>query len=767
VIAPAARWRRRALAAGALLAAAPLVAWVIWAAVVRAGSFPRARLEPRAAASVTVLDREGTILRQRVAEVGGRERWVPLARISPHLVSATLAAEDHRFWSHGGVDAWGVLRALWLDLRAGRLAYGGSTITMQLVRLLDPGPRPRGLRALGAKLREAVAAARLERVAAKDEILEQYLNRAYYGRGAWGAEQAAQTYLGKPAAALSIGEAAFLAVLPRGPAVYDPYRALPRVLARRRHLLGQMVRRQGLAPEARDLAERTPVALRRERPGFGAPHFVDEALARAGAAAARGATVATTLDGPLQTRLEVAVREHLAAVGGRRVDQAGLVVLRNEDGAVLALVGSRDYFDAAHAGAANVVTLRRRPGSTLKPFVYALALEAGDTPATIAMDVVLPGEARAPYTADVRQRGVARYREALAGSYNLAAVHTLARVGVPELLARLRAAGLGTLDRPDDAYDLGLAIGHGEVRLLDLTAAFAAFGNEGRPVRPRFVEGITPAGGSFARAPMAPAPPPFTSPEIAYLLFDILSDPDARRPMFGLAAPMVLPFPVALKTGTTRAYTDNLAIGTTREYTVGAWAGNFDGKPTAGLMAMHGAAPLVRAAFVALAARFGPPRAPERPAGLVEGEVCALSGARPGPACPTRKRDLFVAGTLPDATCTWHRRRCGRVETVYPEEARPWARARGLLDGPACAEAAGGDAGPLRILSPQTGARFELDPDRPAARQAPPLRASWAGRGLRWTIDGLPADRWTPGPGRHVARVEAGGASAESEFWFE
>ena len=741
------RLLRIALGAAAAALALPPAAW--WLAV-HAGSYPRARLEPRASASLTVLDAQGAVLRQDANGAGGRETWVPLARVSPHLVDATLASEDRRFWLHAGVDPVGVARAFGLDVLRGRAAFGGSTLTMQLVKLLEPRPRT-----LWGKAREAVLAGRLERVATKAEILEQYLNRVYYGHGAWGAEAAARFYFGRPASALSIGESAFLAVLPRGPEAYDPFRHLDVALRRRGHILAEMQESRLVTAEEREVAGKTPLVFRREHPELRAPHFVEHVLATLPEGARDGATIETTLDGPLQRSLEVAVRAHLDAIGGRDVSQAGVVVLRNSDGAILAMVGSRDYFDAAHAGAVNVTTIRRRPGSTLKPFVYGLALEAGDSPATIAWDVVLPGETRETYTADVKQHGFGRYRETLAGSYNLAAVHTLARVGAPALARRLRAAGLTTLPPPDERYPLSLAIGETEFRVLEYAGAFAAFGNAGRAVVPHaFTRVRLPGSGDRVFPPRAGAA--VFTPDTAALIFDILSDPDARRPMFGSASPVVLDFPVALKTGTTRAFTDDLAFGTTREYTVGVWAGNFDGSPTNGVMAMQGAAPLVRAAFVALAARFGEPTAPDRPATLEHHEVCALSGLRPGPDCP-RKHELFAPGTAPRAQCNWHRRACGRRTVVYPPEVEGWARVHGLLRARvACDEEASAPPGGLAIVYPADGAHFLLDPGRPAERQRPPLRASPARAPVRWTVDGVAAERFVPAAGSHVVVARLG-----------
>jgi len=750
------RWPRRiALALGGLVA----VACVTWWIVVRAADFPLELLDRSASTSLSVVDDNGVLLRQEATSAGLRERWISLDKVSQHLVDATLASEDNGFHDHAGVDWLAIGRAAWLDVTRRSADFGGSTITMQVVRLVA-GTR----RTWTGKLRQMVLAGRLERALSKREILEEYFNRVYYGNGAWGAEQAARVYFDKSAAELSIGEAVTLAVLPRGPTYYDPFTHPERVADRRRHILALMEKHGYLTGEQRELAERLPLALARTPGSFRAPHFVELVKERLPAAWSRGAMVRSTLDWALQRQVEAALTNHLARLAHRNVGQAAVLVMRNSDGAILAMVGSKDYTDRGGHGAFDGVTARLRPGSTLKPFVYASAFERGDTPATVAEDVVLPEDSRQFYSKDVRSHGFARYREALAGSYNLSAVHTLQRVGIPTVLRKLRAAGLVTLDRPDALYDWGLAIGHAEVRLIDLVGAFSLFGRGGIPIAPRAIEVATDAHGQRWTEPVTVRPRVF-SEEIAYLLFDILRDPDARKPMFGDRVPMNLPFPVALKTGTTKAFTDLWAIGVTREYTVGVWAGNFNGAPTFQVMSTEGATPLLRATYTAIAARFGDPTTPPRPDTVVAAEICPLSGKRPGPHCEHRKRELFVAGHVPDETCDWHQLVCGVPSVVYPSSLRGWADFYGRPAPPSCT--APDPAARLTITEPVEGARFVLEPFRPASAQRPPLAAIPAASDLAWTIDGAPAEHWIPTPGTHRVVVARGDARDEITIVYE
>jgi len=660
-----ARWTFALALAGAAALAVAVFGW----------SYPASTLRPDVGGPLIVTDAHGTVLRSVPSADGrpGREAWVPLERIPAAAISVVLASEDARFFAHPGVDPVGLARAAWLDLRGLHAGYGGSTLTMQLVRMVDSsGAR----RTVGNKIKEIVLALRLERAMGKREILEQYLNRAYYGNGAYGIEAAAELYFGKPAAGLSVGEATLLAVVPRAPSAYDPVRRHAEALARRDHVFG-LLAAEGLVSRGEiERARAEPLAPALHPPPFRAPHFVDWVLAQLpDDVKARGGVVTTTLDLGLQEGLEHRLAEHVAGLEPRGLHQAGVVVLETQTGAVRAMVGSAG-FDAAD-GQVNIVARRRHPGSALKPFVYALALEAGDTPATIAYDVAdVPSEYRVLKVTQP-EHGPVRYREALAGSYNLAAVHVLEKVGVNRLLSKLREAGIPDLDGGAGDYGLRLALGSAKVRLVDLAAAYGFLGRGGTVTRPGAVAEVAFADGSTWRPPRA-RPTRLFSPETSWLVMDMLSDEEARHPVFGQELPLEdLGFPVAAKTGTSRGFADTVAVAVTRELTVAAWAGNFDGRPTEGLIAMRAAAPLVRSGIL-LAARGRGLTLPARPDDIVAVPVCARSGMRPTATCPHRKLELFVRGHEPHEPCDWH---TGGPDAHLPDAVARWDEDRRTAGG--------------------------------------------------------------------------------------
>jgi penicillin-binding protein 1C len=661
------RWTRRALIIGAALGALGLAALGI---AVHGWDYDVGALSPDRGGPLVLVDRHGLTIARVPAADGrpGRDGWVGLDRVPAIAVATFLVSEDENFFEHGGVDLGGLGRAAWLNLREGRLGYGGSTITMQLVRMMHSAGQER---TFARKIAEAVLAMRLERALDKRGILEQYVNRAYFGNGAHGIEAAARTYFGKPAASLSAGEATLLAVVPRAPTAYDPMRHLDAALRRREHVFRLLADHGALSDAEIARARTQALSPALHRPARRAPHFVDWVVRELPAdVRASGGTVVTTLDLGLQERMEAVVAEHVASLSRRNVDQAGLVVLDTHSAEVRAMVGSAAY--GGPDGQINITTWRRHPGSALKPFVYALAIESGDSPATIAHDIHdVPSRYRVGRLTQP-ERGPVRYREALAGSYNLAAVHTLEKVGVERMMTVLRRSGVGPLAGTADDYGLRLALGSAQVRLLDLAAAYGFVAREGRVGRASGVREVTGWAGSVWRPARKPDVRLF-SPATSWLVMDMMADPEARRPAFGQELPVDLPFRVAFKTGTARGFADTVAIGVTRELTVAAWAGTFDGAPTEGMVAMDAAAPLVRAGLLA----GGGGRdltLPGAPAGVEHAEVCPLSGLRPGPDCPHRKREHFAAGRIPARPCDWHRSEGGRVTVRYPAEARPWAR---------------------------------------------------------------------------------------------
>ncbi|HUS65679.1 MAG TPA: transglycosylase domain-containing protein [Kofleriaceae bacterium] len=654
------RWTVRAVVAGVVFIALGAAAMAI---AVHGWDYPVERLSPDRGGPLVLVDRHGIEV-ARVAGEGGRDEWVPLGRVPALAVATFLASEDDAFYQHGGVDLGGLGRAAWLNARERRVGYGGSTITMQLVRMLHSRGEPRTLR---NKIGESVLAMRLERAVDKQTILEQYVNRAYFGNGASGIEAAARLYFGKPAAALSAGEATLLAVLPRAPTAYDPVRHLDAALRRREHVFGLLAEHGVLSAAEIERARAQPIAPSLHRPERLAPHFAAWVAGTLPAdVRARGGVVTTSIDLGLQRRLEEIVRAHVASLAHRNLDQAGMVVLDTRSAEVLAMVGSADPDGAG--GQINITTWRRHPGSALKPFVYAAALERGDSPASIAMDIHDVPSAYRVVGLTQPERGPVRYREALAGSYNLAAVHTLERVGVERMLTAMRTAGVGPLAGDPDDYGLRLALGSAQVRLLDLAAAYGFMARGGRTRPASGVREVKSWTGVVWRPERRPDARVF-SPTTSWLVMDMLADAEARRPAFGQELPIDLPYPVAVKTGTARGFSDTVAIGVTREVTVAAWGGTFDGAPTQGLIAMQAAAPLVRAGFLQ-AARGRALTLPARPEGVVDADVCPLSGLRPGPHCPHAKHEHFAAGTVPTATCAWH----GADGVHVPAEAEGWAR---------------------------------------------------------------------------------------------
>ncbi|MEC9397280.1 MAG: transglycosylase domain-containing protein, partial [Myxococcota bacterium] len=426
-----------------------------------------------------VLARDGEVLRVVADPDGNVSLWRELDAISPKLIAATIHAEDKRFHNHMGVDPIAILRSGFINLRAGTIKTGASTITQQTVGLMPRGREPEGRWA--RKIDEAILALALERSFSKAHILAHYLNRAPYGHRRVGVEAAARYYLGVSARELTWAQAAFLASLPRAPSrLSDPKnRAL--ALAAQRQLLETLHRRGVIDRRAYEdalgevLEVQANIAFQRD-----AMHVSEQMLARH----PERDTLRTTIDLDLQREVSHRLREHVTRHARDGISQAAALVLDTQTGEVLAWVGSRDYFHKQSLGANDGVTMRRRPGSTLKPFVYARYLVDGGTLADPLTD--LPTHLKtergawAPQNFDHRFHGPVSVREALASSLNVPAVLIANSVGLEPLIQDLRALGFPMESRAREDYGLGLALGNAEVSLLELAVAYATFGRGGR-----------------------------------------------------------------------------------------------------------------------------------------------------------------------------------------------------------------------------------------------------------------------------------------------
>jgi len=722
----------------------------------------------------TIVDRNGVVLYEPLSPTGTRNEW--LDDVPAPIASATIAAEDRRFDHHLGIDPIAIVRAVAHDIRHLRAAEGGSTITQQVAKMLLGNPP----RTIVAKVHEAVIALRLEHRYSKRQILALYVNLAPYGEQTIGIARASRRYFGCAPDELTIAQAAWLASLPQRPST--PRRAL----ARQRVVLARMHALRLIDDASFRDARAERLSLDRGIQPTLAPHFVERVREHLGANAPR--RIETTLDATLQQSVRgiiAAERNNLLRHGAHSV---AVVVLDNQSGEWLAWEGSGDYFGSTFGGAIDGFTTLRQPGSTLKPFTYALAFEQGFTPATVLPDVpshfptAEQGVVYTPRNYDGGYRGPLRARLALAGSENVPAVALLAKLGPPALLRLLRGAGFRDLTRTADYYGLGLTLGDAEVTLEQLVTAYATFARGGISVTPRMVRAcgesaaaphstdksvcatkelpcVPDTGISLQKTPAccgtdtlvcAPSSRVLSS-RTAFWITDILSDPRAREFIFGRGGNLEFPFRVAVKTGTSQAYHDNWTIGYTRAVTVGVWVGNFDRSALRNSSGVTGAGPIFHSVMLAAMRRAGvkdDTSIVDRPDDLEQQPICALSGFRPSTSCPSTESE-WLPRDAPVEFCAWHH--TGGV--TWPAEYRQWATVREQRPNAPAPKIADSR---FRITSPPNDATYLVDPTLHREFQALHLRATHE---ASWSVDGKPAPReWPLRTGQHtiVATNERG-----------
>ncbi len=558
---------------------------VLWLLAAWLWPFPDHLLRPDSA-NLWVLDAAGNPLRRVLARGDADMDWVSLAESGDWAGAAIISAEDKRFRRHPGLDPLALARALRLNLRQGRVASGASTLSTQVIRMVEP--RPRTLR---TKVLEAFRATQLELRLGKDGILEQYLNRAPFGGNRVGVAAAARAYYGKEARHLSAGEAALLMGLPQSPERFRPDLRPERAVKRRAYVLRRM-QEDGVLQAPGLLSEgKQSVA-----PPFRAPHFTDWVL---GTHAGANGEVRSTLDPRMQKLLE-----DVAHGADAMVDGIALVVMDARTGAVRAMVGGADYDDPA-TGRVNAALRRRAPGSTLKPFAYALAMQRGWlTPETLLDDRPRAYRDYHPRNMDPRWDGPVSARDALVRSLNLPALQVVDRVGVPRFLGQLRDAGLRLPGVRAEDVGSGSVLGGGmECSLLELVGAYAAFANGGMAQTPHGVPGDAKAGRLVL------------DPGVAWWISDMLSGPERDVELYGSAADAARPR-LAFKTGTSHGPRDAWAIGWNGDWVIGVWRGGMRGGIQPGLSGLRDAAPLLGRIARGLFAE-GSEAWPERPAHVI------------------------------------------------------------------------------------------------------------------------------------------------------
>ncbi|MGB8699656.1 MAG: penicillin-binding protein 1C [Thermosynechococcaceae cyanobacterium] len=694
--------------------------------------------------AVTFLDRNGLPLGTLLSRDQDHTAVVPLSAISPHFIQAILAAEDRRFYQHGPLDLRAIARSTLEAFQAGRIVSGASTIAMQLARMLDPGSA-----GVGGKVREVWTAWRLAAGMSQSDILEAYCNRLPMGGNIYGIEAASRVYFGVAAQDLTVAQATLLAGLPNNPTHLNPYFDASALKARQAYVLDQMVRDRTLTRTQADRVYQEGVTWQPRQQGIlAAPHFLFWAASQL--PDPHPAQIRTTLDLPLQQFAETQVRQLVRSLAPHNVHQAAVLVVENASGAVLAYVGSPDYFALLQPGRNDGVQALRQPGSALKPFLYALALNNRTIrPNTILQDVptyyAIPGaKLYSPTDYSETFAGPVRVRLALANSLNVPAVKVLERMGVPTFLDWLHRLGFTHLDRPPEYYGLGLALGSGEVSLWELAQAYRTMARFGTQTPLAFTDKTLEQKSAPARL--------LGNPTDWALVVDMLSDRFARARAFGVESVLSLPFPTAVKTGTSSNYRDTWTVGFSTEYTVATWVGNFNGAPMQKVSGVTGAAPLWNRMMLHLhedrePGTFAPPTE------LVRRPICATTGERPNAKCLSVVQEYFDTADL--------------LAYAHPPEPT-----HGKSRSPADAE-----AGSLKIAFPKEDDYFILngtDPTRlkvqPSGRlefklaQASDQLAEWRLNGTVIARQSQASLFWPMQEGQWTLEVRSGGKGDRVHF---
>lgn len=623
--------------------------------------------------STKILDRNGEIL-FRIYESENRT-ILPLTEIPHSVVAATVAIEDKDFFVHHGFSISGIIRATIANTQ-GKSLQGGSTITQQLVknRLLTSE------RTFSRKIKELILSVLVELQYSKEEILEMYLNQVSYGGNAYGIEEASQKFFGKSARELSLAESALLAGLPQSPSVYTPFGSNPELAyTRQEEVLRRMVEDGYISAEQAEQAKKEPLFLNEDRIDIKAPHFVmyirnllakqyGEDILNKG-----GLEVKTSLDYAMQKETEKIVSDEINSLQRLNIQNGAAMITNPQTGEILSMVGSINYFDFINDGQVNVALRPRQPGSSIKPITYALAIENGKTTQDIIDDApityhTLGSKPYSPKNYDGKFHGKVTLKEALASSYNIPAVKTLAEVGITNMIDLAEKMGISTWnDR--SRFGLSLTLGGGEVTMADLTEVYGTFANFGEHLELNPILEVTDYNGTIYYQNRCVLEgincegEQVLRPETAYLITDILSDNDARTPAFGPYSTLNIPGQeVAVKTGTTNNLRDNWTIGYTSDRLVAVWVGNNDNTPMSYVASgITGASPIWNSLMRMQLSEENPHQF-ILPDGITETQVCKNQTYTACEFCAKNnlKTEYFKTGTEQQYSCQYAKARAAK-----------------------------------------------------------------------------------------------------------
>jgi len=679
-------------------------------------------------AATQIYDRNEKTLRTTLGENDLFCIPIPLNQMGEWTTKALIAFEDKRFLKHGGVDPIAICRATLHNVANGRVVSGASTLTTLVVKMTEPRKRN-----LLTKVIEANHACDLETALSKEEILEQFINRAPFGGNIYGIEAASTYYLGKQARDLSLSESALLMGLPQSPHLLRPDRHLNRALIQRNKVLTRMKKMGSISESQYKIACAQKITIRKKSRSFFAPHFCDFILKRY----PNQKSLQTTLDFNLQQIAQTTLQTRISELAPFGIQGGGVIIIDVRTGALRAMVGSPNFWISQ----INGTTARRSPGSTLKPFAYAMAMEEGMyTPASLIADIPTSFANYHPKNYSLKYSGAVSLRQALVQSLNIPALRCVQQIGLNNYIEKLRNLGFTTLNRSAQHYGLGIVLGSGETTLLELSNAYACLAREGtfQPLR-------------FLKSDPTPASTRLYSKSVCFMISNILGGEERSLEFVGHQADIFIP-QIAWKTGTSTGFRDAWCIAYNPDYVVGIWMGNPDGSPSPKLIGGTAAAPIACEIFRQLYPNADAPWF-KKPATLKTRTICAHSGKPCSIHCRVTKTDYYIPQISSPHPCTL----CSEKGESWSPEIEAFLKTHGIKNRSFKEKS-------LSIQSPQSGTKFRLLPVQKGRKQEIELIASSSEK-IYWFVDGKlhPSTFWALKKGQHtIACSDTHGHTAQA-----